>query len=142
MLAPRVIAGRQFFRGQKVTAQTVFSFGCFVSTAIQTFIDYLSWSDRRKQRAADSDMTAVNRRGALLPFLWIAAPVLTAVVGTALLMYHPKPVTVEKQTIVEKAVPCSPTRTGPATTHGAQAPAISGSGNGVNYGQQPVTKKP
>ena len=47
--------------------------------------------------------------------------------------HPPQPEVVTK--IVEKPVPCPPSKTGPATTHGTQSPAISGTQNGVNYGQ-------
>jgi hypothetical protein len=61
-------------------------------------------------------------------------------VGVVLLKYRPAPVVIEKPVIVEKAVPCPPAKSGAATTHGTESPAISGSNNGVSYGQ-PAPKK-
>jgi hypothetical protein len=54
---------------------------------------------------------------------------------------HPlKPVVLEKTVVVEKQVPCPPTKSGNASTRGASSPAISGSGNGLNIGVQPPDK--
>lgn len=55
---------------------------------------------------------------------------------------RPKIQTAEKTVYVDKYLPCPPEKTGNATTHGAQAPASSGNGNTVNYGQQPPAKQP
>ena len=56
--------------------------------------------------------------------------------------YKPVPIVIEKPVTVGKAVPCSPAQTGAATSKGTKSPAMSGSGNSVNYGTPPAPKKP
>jgi hypothetical protein len=113
------------------------SFGCFICAVIQTIQGWDAWQVRRTrtiEKAATQQPDKLHLDWAR-PLFWILAPVLTAVVGTVILMYHPQPQTVVKTVTVEKTVPCPPTKSGAATTRGAQAPAITGNGNPVSYGQ-------
>jgi hypothetical protein len=74
----------------------------------------------------------------LLPLACIA----TAYVAFWLFYFSPAPVTIEKPVIVEKSIPCPPAETGAASTHGAQSPANSGSGNTTSYGTPPPKPDP
>jgi len=78
----------------------------------------------------------------VLAFLLVAGTASAVGLGVWIRDHPPQPRVVTVVKTVEKAVPCPPTKSGPATTKGTQSPAISGSGNGVNYGTTPPPKKP
>jgi hypothetical protein len=85
-----------------------------------------------------------RRTWILAGFLFLST--LTCIVfGSWILFADPfRPIIKEKTVNVEKLVPCPvppPTKSGAATTRGAQSPAITGSGNPVTYGQ-PVGGQP
>jgi hypothetical protein len=50
----------------------------------------------------------------------------------------PRIQTVEKTVYVDRSIPCPPSRTGNATSRGAQSPANSGSNNPTNYQSSPA----
>lgn len=118
--------------------------GSFVCTAIQGAQATVWLFDRYKLKSQEVDVTSGNRGRLWFAILPVAGVILTAVIGTALVMYHPKPVTVEVPVTIEKIVPCPPAKTGPATTRGEQSPANSGNGNPTTYGvpQVPPQKAP
>jgi hypothetical protein len=120
-----------------MNVQVLMSIGSFAGTVIQAVAAWVTLYDRFKKPATagstDVSTTSNKSRAIWLSTLLIAGIVSTAIVGTALLTYHPKPV------VVEKSVPCPPSKSGAATTRGLESPAISGSGNDVNYGL-PATK--
>jgi hypothetical protein len=116
--------------------------GCFICTIIQGIEASVSLYDRFKPRSSEAN-TMSSKGGVLaVAILSIVGTIVTAVIGTALLMYHPKPEAVEKPVVVEKAVPCPPATTGAASTHGAQSPANSGSQNTTTYGATPAQPPP
>jgi hypothetical protein len=51
---------------------------------------------------------------------------------------RPRTQTVEKTVYVEKSIPCPPSRTGNATSRGAESPANSGSNNPTSYQGSPA----
>jgi hypothetical protein len=116
--------------------------GCFACTVIQGVDSFFSLRERFRQKSSEADMASSKTLAGWFAFSLVIGAVGTAIIGTALLMYHPKPVTVEKPVIVEKIIPCPPAETGAASTHGAQSPANSGSGNTTTYGSQPAQPPP
>ena len=119
--------------------QHLLAIGCFVGTGIQTVIDVMAWRDRLARRGTEGSMDS-TKVGFWRPALWIGSPVLLVAIGVFLWTYQPTPRVVEK--VVEKQVtmPCPATKSGAATTKGAQSPAITGTDNPVTYGQ-PLPKK-
>lgn len=117
--------------------------GCFICTVVQGVEAAMSLYDRYRPRSPEVNVISTKGRVLAVAILATIGTVVTAVIGTALFMYHPKPEVVEKTVIVEKVVPCPPATTGAASTHGAQSPAISGSGNtvGPTPAQPPPQKK-
>ena len=116
--------------------------GSFACTAIQGVDSFFSLRDRSMRKSLGADMTSSRVQSGWFAASLITGAVVTAILGTALLMYHPKPITVEKTVTVEKAIPCPPAQTGDATSKGGNSPAMSGSNNSVNYGETPPPKKP
>lgn len=86
-------------------------------------------------------MVSTKGRALLLSILLVFSTGLTAALGGWLLGHPLKPITIEKTVTVEKLIPCPPAKTGAASTHGKQSPAISGTGT-VTYGSQPVQPPP
>jgi len=122
-----------------MNAQAWMSIGCFLAAVISAANDIDAWIARL---AAKRGGYISTKREVLRPLLWIAAPVIAAAIGGFLLAHHPAPKANQTASqIIEKAAPCSPSQSGAATTKGTQSPAITGSNNGVNYGQQPPQKK-
>ena|ERR1035438_4858760 len=119
-----------------MTPQALMSFGCFVCTVIQAAAAVAFLYDRQeeKRRLQGEAIMPSPNRALTLAIVAILGTILAAILGTALLMYHPKPEVIEKPTIVEKILPCPPAKSGAATTRGQQSPAITGSSNPVSYG--------
>lgn len=121
-----------------MSAQQTVTAVCAVATVIQGIAASVSLYDRFQFK--ELEVVTVSKRKALI--LSIALGVSTAGAGIVtgwLWTFQPTPI--EKPVIVEKAVPCPPSQSGPASTQGEKSPAMSGSNNSVNYGQEPPSKK-
>lgn len=94
--------------------------------------------DRLKVKRLEVDMTT-GRRGSLWLAFFLYVGTLTCILFAAWLHFdNPfQPTTVEKIIYVDKAVPCPPAKTGPASTRGTQSPAYSGTNNSTTYGGEP-----
>jgi hypothetical protein len=116
--------------------------GSFICALIQGVDSFLSLRERFKQQSSGANMASDNHRSGWLAGSLVIGAVGSAIIGTALLMYHPQPVTVEKTVTVEKPILCPPSQTGAATSKGTNSPATSGTGNTITYGTLPPPKKP
>ena len=79
-----------------------------------------------------------NRKKAVITLSLLIAGTFCAIgLGYWNRSHPPQPEVITK--IVDRPVPCPPSKTGPATTHDSESPAISGSQNSVNYGPPNAT---
>jgi hypothetical protein len=117
---------------------TALAVGCFVCSVPQGTAAVVFLVDRFWSKNAEAQMVSTKGRSLFLAILLVVGTALTATFGGYLLGHPVKPTIVEKTVTVEKPVPCSPTTTGDASTHGAQSPANSGVQNTTTYGAQPA----
>jgi len=116
---------------------TELAIGCFICSVPQGTAAVVFLVDRFRPETVGASMVATKGRALLLATLLVIGTASTTALGGWLLGHPLKPITVEKTVTVEKLVPCPPAKTGAASTHGAQSPANSGSGNATTYGSPP-----
>jgi hypothetical protein len=79
-----------------------------------------------------------TRERTIATLLFAALAVLMSIgLGMWMLLHPLKPTIIVK----EIAIPCPPSRTGAAITHGSESPATSGNGDSVTYGGPPAPQK-
>jgi len=121
-----------------MTSETAISVGCFASSVPQALAAIIVLYDRFHQKRKGV-VALTGLRALILALLLVFGTAASCVLGLWILNLPTMPQTSQKPAPV--SAPCSPTKTGPATTYGKSSPAISGNGNAVNYGQQPTPPK-
>ena len=119
-------------RGQTMNSQTMLALGSFAGAAIQAVADIAAWRDRWNLSHAKGATNTKRNPPLWILICWFLGVILTSVLGTFLLMYHPQPEVKTVIQIVEKPIPCPATKTGPATAKsgkGGVSNAHSGSGD-------------
>src|SRR5579862_8307725 len=118
-----------------MTPQHIYSIICGSCTIVQAVAAALFIYDRRQPKRG-SIMSSKGKALALsmmLPALCVVLGVVTHWLWT----YQPPtspPVVIEKPA----PIPCPPSQTGNATTHGKDSAAVSGNGNTTNVGTTPA----
>jgi hypothetical protein len=117
--------------------------GCFLLAVPQGIDACLRLHDRLSAKRWGTKATAPNGFRTFLAVLLLAGTFLTIGLGSWLWINPMKPVVVEKPVTIERLIPCPtppPTKSGNATTKGANSPASTGSGNSFNYGSPAPTQ--
>ena len=98
---------------------------------MSAFLFIYDWLQKKKESIVFSKF----RAWAIASFFAITFFGMGAV-STWLWTYQPKPEVVIQK--VEVPIPCPPSQTGDATTHGTYSPAITGTGNTTSVNAPPV----
>lgn len=113
---------------------TILAICCFVLGVPQGLSSFLQLMDRFDGKKSKGNMNLPRSPRTFTAFLLLAGTFFTIGLGFWLWNHPLKPSIIEKTITVEKTLPCPPTKTGNATTHGLQSPANSGSNNSTTYG--------
>jgi hypothetical protein len=109
----------------------------FLFCALQAAAAFFQLKDRL---SAQGKIWPHRHRASVIAAALVLGAVLAGVLGVWTWDHPPISKTVIETKVVETPVPCPPGKSGAASTKGTQSPAISGSGNSVDYGQ-PSPKK-
>lgn len=117
---------------------------CALMTTFQGIGAIYGLVDRHRKKELETGDAPVLTKFNPLPvsIILFIGMALTIAFGTWMVIakpLRPKIQTVEKTVYVDRLIPCPPTESGNATTHGAQSPANSGSNNPTNYGGTSAT---
>jgi hypothetical protein len=120
-----------------MTPQNLYAMTCLVGTLIQATAAGIFIYDRVKP--SEATMASTKGRALALAILLSASTAVGGFLCHWIWTFNPPPTLIEKAT--DKPIPCVPSQSGAASTKGQQSPAMSGSGNSVNYGQTPPPPK-
>jgi hypothetical protein len=112
--------------------------GCLITGVIQSWGAILQQRDRRelrKQMEAEGKMNPVKLPSTVVSLLLAIGAALTLLFAGWMLFAHPlRPQIVNVPQIVEKTIPCPPSKTGSVTQKGNGNAGNTGNGSGANAG--------
>lgn len=123
---------------------TVVGIWCALMTTLQGYVAGFTILERHRRNIIKTGGTSAAGVFISTPvtIVMIIGAVITLTSAVWMIWRQPLRIqTVEKTVYVDKYLPCPPTKSGTAITHGAQAPANSGSNNTTTYGGTPPNPK-
>jgi hypothetical protein len=119
---------------------------CALMSTLQGVGAFYGLIDRRKKLLDPGETMPSKFNPLLVSILLVIGTIVTIAFGTWMFVAKPlRPKIVEKPTtiVVEKSIPCPPSKSGSAVSHGANSPANSGSNNTTTIGlPSPAQKSP
>jgi hypothetical protein len=130
------------WRSHMPELSTMVGLWCALMSTFQGIGAIYGLVDRRRKKELEIGGTPVLTKfnPLLVSTILFIGTALTIAFGTWMVVAKPLRPTI-KTVYVDRLIPCAPTKSGNATTRGAQSPANSGSNNTTTYGGSSATSE-